>query len=212
MGWGEKNEAFVRVVQRWLRDKGYDVDVDGKAGPVTEKAWRAEVGGGAPTEPSLPRGSWPPPDQPSLLAYYGVPGKNLVQIDLPYPMRLAWDLTTTVNRITCHERVAGSLRRILARIGELYGNDLGLIREARMDRFGGCYNLRKMRDRDLWSVHAWGAAIDLDPEGNGLQEPWPLRARMPREVIDQFELEGWTSLARAIGRDAMHFQATSWPK
>jgi hypothetical protein len=66
-----------------------------------------------------------------------------------------------------------------------------------------------MRGGHAWSRHAWGIAIDLDPDRNGLHAPWPISATMPEPVIRIFEKHGWKSYARSLGRDAMHFQATT---
>ena len=65
-----------------------------------------------------------------------------------------------------------------------------------------------MRGGSLPSLHARGAAIDLDPGTNGLHTPWPTRATMPLEVMECFAREGWLAAGAFWGRDAMHFQAT----
>lgn len=199
------NERFARLNQEWLAAEGHDVDVDGWAGEITRNAWRTQTGFTEPTPDAAP---WPPTDERSLIDFYGPPGESqLVMVRLPYPMRLAWDHSTTVERTQCHRKVAESLVALLEEILELYG-DVGEVAEARMDLYGGCYNYRRQRGGRSWSLHAWGAAIDLDPLQNRLDWPWPDKATMPVEVIDLFESAGWTSGARAWGWDAMHFQAT----
>lgn len=208
----QQNQDFVRDVQRWLNREGYTIQVDGIAGVATREAFFRRTGTAPPPAAPRPETSpnrWPGPTQRELIAFYGQPGTGQTQIDLPFPMRLAWDTDTVVEKITCHERVAASLFVALRSILRIYGS-LSALREDGLDLLGGCYNLRKMRDRDEWSLHAFGAAIDLDPIRNGLSTPWPKRATMPEPVIRMFEAEGWTSLGRVIGRDAMHFQATSW--
>lgn len=158
---------------------------------------------------------WPTPDEASIRAYYGPPGETQLRtVRLPYQMRLSWALTAApVDRIRCHRLVADDLCSILAEIkAEVYQGDMAALAAAGLDILGGVYNLRRMRDNPgKWSMHAWGIAIDLDPLRNDLRTPWPSRATMPVQVIEVFERHGWTSLARVIGRDAMHFQATSWP-
>lgn len=206
--WPREREVFTRATQRWL-----GVPDDGKPGPVTWTAWEHETGDSRPgavvADPTLPAEGWPGPDQRSLEAFYGPPGSGQTYVTLPYPMRLAWDPDTRVTRARCHERVAASLAGILEAVRDEYGS-LAALQEHGLDLFGGIYNLRKMRDRDLWSVHSWGAAIDLDPVHNGLRTSWPQDARMPERVFELFEAEGWTCLGRVIGRDAMHMQATTW--
>lgn len=227
---------FATDVQRWLEREGFDLGpsgVDGHPGRATRAAFEEAVishgfgsalkAPGPPSpahdpgtlgvdEPNATPGlsNWPSANPGALHAFYGPPGTGQVTVPLPYPMRLAWDPDTQTQRITCHSKVASSLQECLAGILEHYGSLAG-VRAARMDLLGGAYNLRKMRGGTNWSLHAYGAAIDLDPLHNGLKTPWPTKATMPEEVIEIFEKRGWTSLARVIGRDAMHFQATNWP-
>lgn len=153
--------------------------------------------------------AWPIDSTPAIEAFFGPRGdeSNLTRLALPYEMRLAWDPAQRVRRVTCHKLVADSLGRVLASILEHYGSPEEVAAH-RMDLFGGCYNVRRMRGGTSWSRHSWGIAIDLDPLQNGLMTPWPDKATMPLEVIKLFEAEGWKSGARAWKRDAMHFQCT----
>lgn len=149
---------------------------------------------------------FPKQDYKSMVAYYGEPGTNQTQITLPYPMRIAWDTKVTVRKLTCHKKVAASLLKILTEIWEHCGKDLKKVQEAGLDLFGGCLNVRKMRGGDQWSVHSWGAAIDLDPDRNQLK--WGRdRAKMPEWAIEIFERNGWVSLGKRKNMDFMHFQA-----
>ena len=80
----------------------------------------------------------------------------------------------------------------------------------RLDRWGGCLNVRKMRGGSSWSMHAWGIAIDFDPDRNQLK--WGRdRAVFARPDYDAWwrcwEDEGWTSLGRTKNYDWMHVQA-----
>lgn len=196
----QSNETFARLNQRWL-----GVTEDGWAGRGTTEAWRRRTGFEDPAPPSA---VWPLPDERSLTDFYGPVGpSSLITITLPYRMRLAWNHSQTVTRTSCHRKVAESLQAALEGILDLYG-DLAAVKDARMDLYGGCYNKRPQRGGRSWSLHAWGAAIDLDPTRNRNSWPWPSRGTMPPEVIDIFEALGWKSGARAWGRDAMHFQAT----
>lgn len=197
------NAAFVTDLQAEL-----GVKVDGWAGDKTRAAFAERFGVElAPAPPAdFP---WPGRSEAELRAFYGPPGDSQqVRVEPPYPMRIAWDTSTPLRVITCHRLVADSLLAVLRGFLEDFGT--GWIREHRLDLYGGCYNFRKMRGGSSWSTHAWGIAIDLNPETNGLRTPWPAQATMPHEAIEAFEAAGWTSLARVIGRDAMHFQATRW--
>lgn len=145
---------------------------------------------------------------------YGIPNATglgyLTPIELPYPMRLAWDLKTTVKRMYCHKAIAQPLEAVFDEILQVYGLDK--IKELGIDLFGGCFNFRKMRGGSSYSVHAWGLAIDLDPVRNQLKET-SRTARFARPeykaMIDIFYKHGFVSLGREKNYDWMHFQ---WEK
>lgn len=206
---------ITRYVQRTAVAEGYDVGpIDGCWGPRTDTAWR-QMAGLLPTplpsayEAKTPRdgGSWPAADDASLQAFYGAPGENMVQFTLPFPMRLAWDTGTIVKRASANRACVEAFQAALEGIKTYYG-DLAAVRAHRMDRFGGIFNLRRKRGGTAWSVHAYGAAIDLDPEQNQMGWPWPGRATMPKEIVDLFEGLGANAGARWSSADAMHFQWT----
>jgi hypothetical protein len=92
----------------------------------------------------------------------------LVKIKLPYPMRIAWDLDSTVNTMMCHKLVADNFTAVFNELLSTYGYDK--IKELGIDLFGGCFNYRKMRGGTALSMHSWGIAIDLDPARNLLKE------------------------------------------
>ena len=157
---------------------------------------------------SLCAASSPFPSWKEIHSFYGdldQAADAQVYIEPPYPMVLAWDVNAQIHRIRCHTKVAPSLTLALEEIGSAFGE--GARRRLQLDRFGGVYNRRRMRGGDRWSSHAWGIAIDLAPTLNGLNTPWPSVGSMPSVVVEIFESLGWTSGARAVGRDAMHFQA-----
>ncbi len=151
--------------------------------------------------------NWPQQDFASMVAFYGNVGENQTKLILPYAMRLAWDTTKTVSMITCHAKVKVSLGRILAGILSHYGSE-DRAREARMDLFGGCLNVRKVRGGSNWSIHSWGTAIDLDPDHNAMSMHRE-QASMPIEVISIFQDEGWISMGNSRNYDFMHFQAAT---
>ena len=104
-----------------------------------------------------------------------------------------------LTRWVAHVTVVGG--RILRRISD--GPHRGILA-----KYAGCYNPRPMRGGKRPSKHSWGAAIDLDPDHNGLKTSWPVAASMPIEVMEEFAREGWIGLGWQIGRDSMHFQPT----
>ena len=123
-------------------------------------------------------------------------------------MKIAWNKTQKIKRFSCHERVADSVGRILKRTHEHYGDKK--ISELGLDLFGGCLNVRKMRGGSKWSTHAWGIAIDWDPERNQLR--WnDEKANFARPIYEEWwriwEDEGWVSLGRQRNFDWMHIQA-----
>ncbi len=151
--------------------------------------------------------NWPKQDFSSMVAYYGNVGENQTKLVLPYPMCLAWDTTRTVTRITCHAKVHDSLEETLSDILALYGS-IEEISKARMNLFGGCLNVRKVRGGSNWSIHSWGTAIDLDPNHNTMNMH-RMQAAMPKEVIAIFENAGWVSMGNSRNYDFMHFQAAT---
>ena len=142
---------------------------------------------------------------------YGAPNETgkgyLVKIQLPYPMKLAWDTDTVVNTMMCHELVSKNFLAVFNEIQRVYGYDK--IKELGIDLFGGCFNYRKMRGGNSWSTHSWGIAIDLDPARNTLKET-SKTARFARPeyktMIDIFYKHGFQSLGREKNYDWMHFE------
>lgn len=148
---------------------------------------------------------WPKPDEHSLTAFYGKPGdeSQLVTFEFPYP---AYYEGKKVTKGRCHKKVKDSLVRILTNIGTRLGDHSELMEEA--EDYGGIYNNRPMRGGTKPSLHARGAAIDLDADDNGNLVHWPTVADMPIEIMEEFAKEGWLSAGAFWSRDAMHFQAT----
>lgn len=146
-----------------------------------------------------------------IIKKYGSPNETgsgyLVKIELPYPMRIAWDTTHTVSTMMCHKLVADKLIAIFNDLLAHYG--IEKIKELGIDLFGGCFNYRKMRGGSDWSTHSWGIAIDLDPSRNKLKET-SKTARFARPeykpMIDVFYKHGFESLGREKNYDWMHFQ------
>lgn len=148
---------------------------------------------------------WPYPNQAALRAFYGEPGdeSNLVTIEFPYPM--FYD-GKRVTKTRVHKKCADSLLRVLTNIKSLMPSVPSIVDEAQ--DYGGCFNFRNKRGGSSWSLHAWGAAIDLDADDNSFKDHWPMKADMPIEIMEAFAREGWISAGAFWGYDAMHFQAT----
>jgi hypothetical protein len=167
---------------------------DGIWGPVSVRACRAHLTALMPS-PS----PWPKSDTASMREFYGDPGneRNLVSIRVA-GLGLEYE-GKPVTSIRCHRKCADSLLRILT---ELKGHPV-------LKKYAGCYNFRAMRGGTSWSKHAWGAAIDLAPDTNGLRMSWPVESDMPIEIMAAFARAGWVSAGAFWGRDSMHFESTS---
>lgn len=148
-----------------------------------------------------------------IVAKYGKPGDpdQLTVIQLPYPMRIAWDPKVTVKKMSCHKLAADKFLLVFKDILSHYGFEK--LHELGIDLFGGCVNVRLQRgSKTKWSTHAWGIAIDLDPARNQLK--WKKdRAQFAKpeykKMIEIFYAHGFEGLGPEQDRDWMHFQLAS---
>jgi hypothetical protein len=142
---------------------------------------------------------------------YGTPNSTgegyLTTIQLPYPMRIAWDTDVSVSKMRCHKLVANNFSNVFNDLLAHYGYDK--IKELGIDLFGGCFNYRKKINGSSWSMHSWAIAIDLDPARNTLRET-SRTARFARPeykpMIDIFYKHGFISLGVEKNMDWMHFE------
>jgi hypothetical protein len=207
---GDKTIAALRAFQRSRK-----LPATGKADEATVEALRrsSSNGPGLPDRPAslsagvMVQGSgWPL--QGDVPRFFGAVGTSQGHLDLPFPMKLAWDTRKTVTRITLHTKVIDSAGRAFGEIADAYSAkeraDLGL------DLFGGSLNVRRMRGGSAYSMHSWGIAIDFDPIRNQLRWKSP-QARLSHSDAVPFwqawEREGWVSLGRERNFDWMHVQA-----
>ena len=145
-----------------------------------------------------------------IIQIYGQPnqqGSYLTTIQLPYPMRLAWDKNVKVNTMRCHKLVAQNFTNVFNELLKVYG--LSKIQELGIDLFGGCFAFRAMRGGSDYSRHSWGIAIDLDPERNQLKTPY-LKSNFSKQEYKKlheiFEKHGFINLGKQKGYDAMHWE------
>jgi hypothetical protein len=215
-----KNRKAVAFIQLLAKKNEIETgSIDGYWGPQTEYAfevlqqvlveqkepeiWRPE------DLPDENPHNWPRQEpQDNLIRFFGKVGENQTRIELPYPHRLSWNKSKVVNGFQCHEKVHDSMHRVLTRVLEHYGLDM--IRELRLDLWGGCLNVRKMRGGAKYSMHSWGIASDYDPDKNQLK--WGRdRATYAKSEYNSWwrlwEEEGWISLGRTRNFDWMHIQA-----
>jgi hypothetical protein len=173
---------------------------DGFWGPKSQAACRSHLRSLMPNP-----NPWPASDQESLRAFYGQPGdeSQLVMVEFPYEMFYGG---IKVTRTRVHRKCADSLLRVLTAIRDLIPLLPHVADEAQ--DYGGIYNFRLKRGGTTYSLHAFGAAIDLDADDNTFRDSWPMKADMPLEIMECFAREGWLAAGAFWGYDAMHFQAT----
>lgn len=195
--WGNDRQV-VAAKQAIARERGIEVgDIDGRVGPQTrhaievydarkENGWKpvpeVEQWRGATDEtmpavmpshalPPAPIKGAPPrlavPKQSQVSSFYGAVGANQETMTLPFPMRLAWDTEQVVRKTSCHAKVREQFEFIWKSTLDYYGTHE--IHRLRLDMFGGCLNVRKMRGGSSWSMHSWGIAWDVDPDRNQLK-------------------------------------------
>lgn len=220
--WSEKRRR-IAFMQSLFRSMDIETGiVDGYSGPQTEhafetyehmvrtgdkpKPWRDSIP--EDDNPKPVKNNWP--RQRDVNRFYGKVGTNQTKIELPFPMKLAWNKSQIIRRMTLHKKVAPSAQRVFERIAEHYSPEE--IAKHGFDLFGGSLNVRKMRGGSRYSMHSWGIAIDFDPERNQLK--WGRdRAYLAKPECEQFwkfwEEEGWLSLGRARNFDWMHVQAAT---
>ena len=145
---------------------------------------------------------------------YGTPtitgAEYLVTLELPYPMRLAWDLDTKVSKMRVHKLIKDNFKGVFDDLLAHYGYEK--LVELGIDLFGGCFAYRKMRGGTSWSKHSWGIAIDLDPVRNQLHES-KATARFARPeykpMIDIFYKHGFIGLGPERDFDWMHWEISA---
>jgi hypothetical protein len=215
----------VKQWQLFLQSAGYKIPyVDGAFGPATEKetikfqlknglkpdgvvgpkTWNfvTTISNNTPLSEK-----WPKQGYNSMVNFYGPVGENQTKLDLPYKFKIAWEPTTTISKMTCHEKCAKAFHNVFENTLKTYG-EKEIVR-LKLDVFGGCLNVRRMRGGSAWSIHSWGAAIDLDPDNNQLKWASPKATFSKKEYNDFWkivEAEGGTSLGKARNFDWMHFQ------
>lgn len=129
-----------------------------------------------------------------------VPGweaEHIVSFDLPYALVYG---TAMVRRSRCHRLMVPVFVELLSDI-----KHEGLIERA--THYGGIFATRSIRGSKTGrlSTHAWGIAIDLNPQENLLGTP----GRMDPRVIALAGRHGFTWGGTFKRSDPMHFQYAS---
>lgn len=133
---------------------------------------------------------------------------NLVMVRLPWRAHAAWNPKLTIRSLQVHRLAAPSLQRAMAAIWMQAGESQAEIDRLGLSSIGGGYNWRPIRSGGALSTHAYGCAVDFDPDRNALGDTAPNFA-LPqnRYVIEAFRTEGWRWGGAWPTPDGMHFQA-----
>lgn len=129
--WSSKRKA-ISYLQLQCRDNGIDPGkIDGLYGPQTESA--SDQLRILNLTGSLPRGfgdivpiranphNFPIERNQALTEYYGKPCEaRLIKVPCPWTLRLDWDLKSTTNTISIHEKLSDSLAKILQESFDIY--------------------------------------------------------------------------------------------
>jgi len=126
--------------------------------------------------------------------------EQLARAPLPFPMALSWDMTKQVSNLYCHRKLVPLFPAVFADIERRGLRD-------KVRSFGGCFNFRAKRSASKLSTHAWGIAIDLNPETNAMGQA----GDMPPGVVAVFKDAGfaWGGDWPGKNKDPMHFQFCS---
>lgn len=145
--------------------------------------------------------------------------ENIKVFDLPWPMALSWAPGQVITRFQAH-RLAGDLlikglSNMLAEadkvaleitpLSEAEHPGLDFIRRHALDRWGGCFNFRLVRGGNTLSNHAWGTAVDINPQIGRLANFDDLRT-YPRWIVQAFEEAGFYWGGHFARPDSMHFE------
>lgn len=216
----------TQKIANWQRDNGFKGDdVDGICGPKTLARMFPDGADTKETKPkSNPKSSDPheaggkvettPVDNSeiptqtsvrnntSIYGHVDKAGSKLKAVTTPYKMYYGSSSAT----IKVHEKVADRVTNIFAQTAAAYTQEE--IEDLGLNQYSGCYNKRKVRGGNSWSIHSWGIAIDIDAGRNPMKSNGkePLASSKAKKFWEIVESNGGVSLGRECGYDWMHFQ------
>jgi hypothetical protein len=121
--------------------------------------------------------------------------RYIVRLNLPIKLRPPFNDWKAITSIRCHKLLAEYFREAFNEISN---------RKLPIYSFGGCYTFRQKRSGAGLSAHAWGIAIDLNPETNR----YGTSGDMAPQIVEIFQKYGflWGGAWSGKTRDPMHFQ------
>ena len=135
--------------------------------------------------------------------------ENICVFNMPFPMRLSWKPDVLTQRFQAHRLIGDAVIDALAEIG-LAHDDPDYMDNRGYNYWGGSFNFRFAKgDPSLLSTHAWGIAVDINPELG----PFGAESKQPDFIVEAFKKRGfhWGGDWKMPFTDGMHFQAaTGW--
>jgi len=196
---------LTRTIQEFV-----GVEADGIWGPNSARAVLSKLEIPEPAAPEVKEFTpgtvlSAPPSPSQKNDYFGRPREGypfLGKVRSPYTLRLSWERASTLTSFSAHQKSVSKFEAMLNGWLEHFGQDG--IEHYGLDLFGGCYNHRSIRGGQSWSDHAYGAAIDFDPDRNGLRTSCA-QSFMPVTAIRIAEACGIRNIGASMDRDCMHF-------
>ena len=122
--------------------------------------------------------------------------KHMMLWDIPEDINKA--IPQLPNKLYCNKDIVKPLEQALRNIIDRCLTD-------EIETWDGCFNIRKSRGLDSWSLHSWAIAIDINAARNGLGKT-PM---MSKELVKCFTDAGFTWGGTWKRKDGMHFQLAS---
>lgn len=147
--------------------------------------------------------NWPHDDTASKLKFFGKPGTNLISITPPFQMYYDGH---ALKSITVNKMIATALLLVFTEILDKCGHNQKKVDATGASAYGGCYNNRSIRGSTNISNHAFGAAIDIDPQHLPLGSSAKMHPIVSTAFINQGALLGQNYQGR---KDPMHAEFVS---
>lgn len=148
--------------------------------------------------------------------------ENLAVFNLPFPLVVAWQPEQIITRFQAHrlagDKIIAALETMLTEADKLAIQEnplaeaerpgLEYLRAHKLNRWGGCFNFRLVRGGHTLSNHAWGTAVDINPDIGRMGSFDDLRT-YPRWIVGAFESAGFYWGGHFARPDPMHFELQS---